>query len=157
MSEKTDIVRQLMPRAVLKPLTSQAMESIIPKDNAKGFIRIDDFPFKVGRESRLKAGKGGFEILERIKNSKTPPNNDIYLVDTARYLNISREHFLISETASGFEIIDRGSACGTVVDGNVIGGKDKGGRGLLQDGDTITIGVEESPYRFQFIVLDSYL
>ena len=51
--------------------------------------------------------------------------------------------------------MDRGSACGSIVGGKVIGGDDAGGSAPLADGDTIVLGVEGvSPYRYQFIALD---
>ncbi|MEI6734467.1 MAG: FHA domain-containing protein, partial [Comamonadaceae bacterium] len=66
-------------------------------------------------------------------------------------LNISREHFQIDNTPDGYVLVDRGSACGTSVNGVLVGGNDAGGTASLNDGDTIGIGNESTPYLFTFV------
>ncbi len=49
--------------------------------------------------------------------------------------------------------LDRGSASGTMVNTQKIGGEDRGGTCELKDGDIIKIGAKDSLYLFQFITL----
>ncbi|MBN2107031.1 MAG: FHA domain-containing protein [Deltaproteobacteria bacterium] len=91
------------------------------------------------------------------ERSKTggAPNNDLYLQDSAEKMHISREHFQIEQRSDGgFELVDRGSACGTRVGKRIISGGGRGGRGELKHGDTIAIGLNASPYVFRFVVQD---
>jgi HAD superfamily hydrolase (TIGR01509 family) len=134
----------------LIPLTDQARSSIQGDK-----IELTVFPFRVGRESRSSSDHVPQSILER-RLGKVPPNNDFYLIDGGRLLNISREHFLIERTENGsFVLRDRMRACGTTVRG------EKGERHCrathcdLFDGDTITIGAHSSPYVFRFSVSDN--
>lgn len=90
-------------------------------------IRITRFPFRVGRETRTHLMSRLPGLLER-RNSKIDPNNELYIRDMGRHLNVSREHFYIERKGDGsFEVVDRGSACGTRVGSNVIGGEYTGG------------------------------
>ena len=155
MSEKKTIIKKLIPRAVLKAMTSQAKEAIPENNRHDDLVRIDYFPYKVGREFRVRVVKGGYEILERRKQESNSSNNDLYLIDNDLFLNISRQHFAIEESEKGFFIVDKGSACGTIVGENTIGGKDKGGTCQLEDGDIIVLGIEGSPFQYQFILLDT--
>ncbi|MCX7591058.1 MAG: FHA domain-containing protein [Kiritimatiellae bacterium] len=136
--------------AVLRPLTLEAREAINRDE-----VRIRTFPFRVGRESRMGLVHGVFQSLERRKLT-TPPNNDLYVMDRGKRLQISREHFQIERNTDGsFVLVDRGSACGTIVDDQVVGGDDKGGRCPIRNGSVIVVGTSASPYRFQFLVLES--
>jgi FMN phosphatase YigB (HAD superfamily) len=137
-----------MPRLI--PLTEQARSSI------KGDkIVLNTFPFRVGRESRSSSDHVPQSIMER-RLGKVPPNNECYLIDDGRLLNISREHFQIEQTEKGsFVLRDRLSACGTTVRG------EKGERHCrathcdLFDGDTIIVGAHTSPYVFRFSASDN--
>lgn len=81
-----------------------------------------------------------------------PPNNDLYLIDRGKLLNVSREHFQIDKKEDGtYEVVDRGSACGTIVANHVVGGHDKGGRYPLEDGNIIIVGTPKSPFVFKFL------
>ncbi len=155
MSEKQAIINALAPIAVLKALTPQAIESIAFSSMNIDMISIRRFPFNVGRESRAELVKGRFEISERRKNENTTPSNDLYLIDHGPLLNISREHFFIDKSEDGYSIFDRGSACGTLINENILGGKDKGGTCQLKDGDIIAVGAKDTPYRFKFITLEN--
>lgn len=130
--------------ALLIPLTAEAGNAL----NGREHVEIDRLPFRVGRESRLAMVRGELTLMERRKGDK-PPTNDLYLIDEGELLNISREHLLIDKgTDVGCLIHDRGSACGTHVDGVSIGGKDKTGSLPLHNDSEIIVGTRESPYRF---------
>jgi pSer/pThr/pTyr-binding forkhead associated (FHA) protein len=133
--------------AILRALTPEARKAMGQEE-----VRIDTFPFRVGRESRMGVVHGSVKILERRKYSGTP-NNDLYLVDQGKVLNISRQHFQIEKTGpEQYELVDRGSACGTIVGNEAIGGRDQGGRCALQDGNVIVVGTDSSPYAFKFFL-----
>ena len=135
------------PRAFLIPLTDKARAASFEKN-----IPIEQYPFRVGRESRMHIENGNPVAAERRKTG-APPNNDVYLQDSAEKLQISREHFQIEQRSDGgFELVDRGSACGTCVGNRTISGGEKGGRCELKPGDAITIGIKSSPYVFRFVV-----
>jgi hypothetical protein len=134
---------------MLVALTPEAREAMRTDQ-----VKITHFPFRVGRESRLGLVGGALRVMERRKLD-APPNNDLYLVDNGNPLNVSREHFQIERTADGgYELVDRGSACGTMVGNEVLGGHDKGGRCALHHGNVIVVGTTRSPYAFKFITPD---
>ena len=133
--------------AFLKALTAQAREAI-----GADTVLVEGFPFRVGRESRG-AGAHGLPILRERRRPLGRPNNDLYLIDAGRRLNVSREHFQIERDAEGrYALVDRGSAGGTIVEGRAVGGDDRGGRCPLKDGDTIVVGKATSPYLFKFLL-----
>lgn len=93
--------------------------------------------------------RGELTYMERRKGDK-PPNNDLYLLDNGKLLNISREHLQIEKAADGtIRVHDRGSACGTRVNDAAIGGMDRTGSLGITEGGEIVIGTRESPYRFR--------
>ena len=108
---------------------------------------IERFPFKVGRETR--AGRGAAPPDER-RRGIAPQLNDIYILDRRTELDVSREHFQIEAEAGRHELVDRGSACGTIVEGRTLGGERQGGRGPLDDHDVIIVGTSGSPFIFKF-------
>jgi hypothetical protein len=115
-------------------------------------VVLDRLPFRVGRESRVGIVHGRVDSLDR-RMSALPPSNDLYLLDTSPRLHVSREHFQIERAPDGaYELLDRGSACGCIVDGRPVGGNDHGGRCRLRDGSIVTVGGTSSPYRFLFVV-----
>ncbi len=156
MEEKQKILEKIMPVAVLRALTPEAERSIPQPLIVEGLVTIRNFPFRIGRESRVKMVDGRVERIERAKFNDTEPNNDLYLIDDGHLLNISREHFQIERDGDHFYLYDRGSACGTRVGDKSVGGEDSDGSLELKDGDTIVIGTKNSPYGFQFIVLDQF-
>jgi len=86
---------------VLLPLTPEAEESIQGKE-----IKLEPFPFRVGRESRVRMVKGQLRPMERRK-LHAPPNNDLYLIDRGKRLNVSREHFQIEKRRDGtYELVE---------------------------------------------------
>ncbi|MBS1269075.1 MAG: hypothetical protein MAG794_00018 [Gammaproteobacteria bacterium] len=118
------------------------------------YFEIDCLPFRIGRESRVAMVNGELLYMERRKGG-ADSNNDLYLIDDAELLNISREHLRIEKTSKGeFRVYDRGSACGTHVDGQSAGGHDKKGWVSLHDDSEIIIGQRNSPYRFTIKHLD---
>jgi pSer/pThr/pTyr-binding forkhead associated (FHA) protein len=154
MDEKRKILDEVMPRAVLKAMTAAATEAIPQAQRVGELVVIRKFPFRIGRESRVRNSNGRIERIERPKLADREPNNDLYLIDSGKRLNISREHLQIEKHADVYLLVDRGSACGTKIEGEPVGGKDAGGTTVIRDGDTITIGTASSPYRYRFTVLE---
>lgn len=114
-------------------------------------VRLTAFPFRVGRESR--AGEPAPpEFVRERRLGTSRPNNDLYLLEERGLMNVSREHFQIETEGEGFALVDRKSTCGTLVEGRLVGGKNRGGRTSLSHGDVIIVGTSESPYVFKFEV-----
>jgi pSer/pThr/pTyr-binding forkhead associated (FHA) protein len=155
MDEKKKILEKIIPVAVLKALTVAAERAVPQTRLIADIVPIYSFPFRVGRESRVKIIEGRVERIERERPHGSP-NNDLYLVDDGHLLNISREHFQIERDGERFYLFDRGSACGTVVEERSAGGGDREETIEIRDGDVITIGTRQSPYVFQFMVLDGF-
>ena len=133
------------PVALLVATTDEARRSLGDKSN----LRIATFPYRVGRERRV-AGSAHPRSAD-LRLGVAPQLNDLHLIDPWRkHLQISREHFAIEYTADGFFLLDRGSACGTIVAGRHIGGDRTGGRTELRSGDEIVVGTDTSPFVFRF-------
>jgi len=111
-------------------------------------IVIDRFPFRVGREGRAQVITSAKRRLDRQMRSST---NELYVKDFGKSVNVSREHFQIEARGDGtYELVDRGSACGTIVGNHVIGGNFTGGRCSLRVGDSIVVGTRHSSIVFEF-------
>ena len=110
---------------------------------------ITRLPYRVGRESRRVLTKLAMSIERRLGTA--PPLNDLYIEEKGQQVHVSREHFLIDASEEGFFLLDRGSACGTLVNGVLVGGSRKGGRVALDNGATIIAGSAASPFVFQFV------
>lgn len=132
--------------AVLVATTRDARASL----SGRREVLLSSFPFKVGRESRNRAISQPVHIELRL--SVAPQLNDVYLLEPswADILHISREHFAIEYVGQQFFVVDRESACGTIVAGKVVGGNRTGGRVELRSGDEIVVGTDTSPYVFRF-------
>ncbi len=154
MEDKKSLLKRITPVAVLKAITPEARSTITKNCLGDEIIGILEFPFRIGRESRIEKVDGKLVLCERQKISNSKPNNDIYLVDNEPFLQISRQHLQIEKTETGYLVSDKGSACGTMINTQKIGGEDKGGTCEVKDGDTIKIGAEDSHYIFKFITLD---
>ncbi|WP_297431315.1 FHA domain-containing protein [Sulfurimonas sp.] len=153
--EKKKLLESMIPKAVLKAMTEEAKHSIIKREFSQDIIPIYDYPFKIGREARVQFVNGEVVLQERHKLSGQEPNNDVYLLDNGEYLQISREHCSIVKNEDGSYILyDRGSACGSMVNDIKVGGEDHSASAPLKDGDIISLGIENSPYKFKFIILD---
>jgi predicted component of type VI protein secretion system len=127
--------------AYLVALTPEASEAIRAQE-----MNIPYVPFRVGRESRQYRWKETGLVGER--RSSDPPNNDLYLTERDDIMNVSREHFQIERDATGFFLLDRGSACGTLVEGRLAGhGADP--RQPLADHDVIIVGASGSKFVFK--------
>jgi hypothetical protein len=149
MDEKQSTLQPTKPKAVLKAMTPEARDSI-PHDSLleQDMVRICQFPFKVGRESRFR------ETAEkRVKFDGHERINNLYLTDTCRPRHISRKHFQIETDGSNYILIDRDSTCGMTVGITTIGGQRSGGEAKLKDGDIIAVGAKSTPYLFKFSVL----
>lgn len=155
MVEKQAIIKAVAPKAVLRALTSEALEAIPYNQRVGDLCCIREFPFNVGRELRTQMVQGKVEVIERRKWGSSKPNNDLYLMDQGELLNISREHFRIEQHATGFRLVDRGSACGLAIGDLRVGGVDAGGTIELKDGDIIAVGSPATPFHYQFIDLES--
>jgi pSer/pThr/pTyr-binding forkhead associated (FHA) protein len=136
----------LHARARLVALTPEAQAAL------GGLEReIPRLPYRVGRESRgIQRTPRGFVSERRDPGAR--PNNDLYLVEPKEPLNVSREHFQIDQADTGYILVDRASTCGTIVEGQTVGGQARGGRIPLRDGDVIIVGTSRSPYVFKFRV-----
>lgn len=114
-------------------------------------LRLAHLPFRIGRESRMVVGEHGLEVAERRK-SNAFPSNDLYLLDRGPRLQVSRNHLLIdADPEGGYRVVDRGSACGSIVGSTRIGGNDRGGEHPIGFGDVMIVGTSESPFVFRFI------
>ncbi len=155
MTEKLEILQKVMPLAVLKAMTSEARLAVSQLLIVDGIVPLYHFPFRVGREMRVKILDGRIERIERVKVENDLPNNDLYLVDDGGRFNVSKEHFQIERDGDSFYLYDRGSESGTLVGGQPLGG---GGEttAKLKDGDMVTVGTKQSPYIFQFIDLSGF-
>ena len=152
METKEQILARVLPRAVLEPLTLEASAALPQFLRNVGYAVIHKFPFRIGRESRVRATERGLERIERHRlTDDAISNNDLYLVDSGQYLNVSREHLQIEIRNGAYVVADRGSACGTRVGDEAIGGDDQLGASHLHDGDVIVIGTKTSPYQYRFI------
>jgi hypothetical protein len=133
---------------LLYPLTEEARKSI------KGeVIMLDKFPYRIGRQSRSNGEFGPREESDRREPDHSF-NNDYYLIDDGRQLNISREHLQVDKKEDGsFEVFDRGSTCGTYVDDHNIGGDNKNARYPVKKGSVVVLGTLNSPYVFKFLII----
>ncbi len=132
----------------LKALTPESRSSL-----GGNILKINRFPFRVGRESRTIPGARPSNDPRRQADSV--PNNDLYLHESGPVLCVSREHFLIDRQGGTFIIVDRGSHCGTLLEGELVGEKKVGGWKPLQNNDVIIVGPSESRYIFKFQIVES--
>lgn len=153
--EKKELLDSIVPKALLVALTETSNHSIIQKLYGKNIIPIFHFPFRIGREARIELVDGEAVLQERHKLGGHKPNNDVYLLDNEKYLQISREHCSIINEGDTYILEDRGSACGSLVNQFELGGDDKSASSQLKDGDIITLGSKESKYKYKFIILDT--
>ena len=146
-----DILKSFIPRAVLLPLNEHSKHAL----SGEKVVPIRNFPFKIGRESRMGESERGLFVKLRIMSKDTKPNNDLYLVDNNSSLEISKEHCEISFEDNAYVLKDRGSTNGTTLNGELFAGKNKKEEKLLKDGDTIQIGSKKSEFKFQFLIFDN--
>lgn len=154
MIDKNEIAEAMRPIAVLKAMNSSTEQAVSCMQLVNGMVPVRSFPFRVGRESRVKIVDGRVERIERVKESLNTPNNDLYLVDKGHLLNVSREHFQIERLDGKYYLYDRDSTCGTFVGETGVGSGYGDNSIELNDGDLITLGTKNSPYIFQFVLLE---
>jgi hypothetical protein len=130
--------------AFLKALTPESRDSL-----GGAMIEIRSYPFRVGRECR--EASGSFFPNSR-RHLDASPNNDLYLCDSGKAINISREHFQIEQRDQSFYIVDRSSMCGTIVEGEIVGKGRNGGAKQLHHGDVIIVGTSQSRHILKFII-----
>ena len=129
--------------AWLTALTDEARSAL------KGEQRvIERFPFRVGRESR--AWSSASRTAGDRRMGTAPQLNDLYLVELGETHNVSREHFQIESEAGRYFVTDRGSACGTLVEGRKVGGDRTRERVEIHDRDVIIVGTSVSSFVFKF-------
>jgi len=135
---------QSQPRPRLAALTQEARAALGAAE-----IELTPLPFRVGRENRkMQWTDKGVRSERRVSDSK--PNNELYLLERDEPMSVSREHFQIEREGEGFFLVDRKSTCGTLVEGELVGGQNRGGRVPLRDGDVVIVGASISPYVFKF-------
>jgi hypothetical protein len=120
-------------------------------------VHLTFFPFRFGRESR--SPNPDPDRPAGLRLGLVPSVNDVYLIEPPHsdVPYISREHFAIEYIGDQFLLLDRGSLCGTIVNGKRVGRGGVGGRAELRHGDTIVVGTAESDYRFRFDISPSFL
>lgn len=133
-------------RALLVTLTPESRAALGAPQ-----VEVERFPYRVGRESRGTQRTADGFVSER-RSPGSCPTNDLYLVEHDEPMNVSRAHFLIEREGAGCVLVDRESTCGTIVEGQIIGGGTRGGTIALHDGDVIIVGTSNSPYAFKFRV-----
>jgi hypothetical protein len=147
------LLLKLMPLAALVPMTDEALHALPNGLVPKGLVGFNNFPYRIGRESRVVRDEktGQVHRMERHRPGNTNPNNDLYLVDDGKLLNISREHLSIEMRGDDFCVIDRNSACGFSIDGQHFGGDGKGGSCAIKNGQVLAMGAKHSLYQFRFV------
>lgn len=131
-------------RAMLVALTPEAYAALGARER-----EITRFPYRVGREAReTRRTAQGFAAERRDPGSR--PINDLFLRDRGESLNVSREHFAIDRGDTEYILVDQASTCGTIVEGQRVGGHARGGSIPLHDGDVIIVGTSLSSYVFKF-------
>lgn len=154
INTKKNIIKAITPRAILLPLTKEATNAIVKGQCQNDLIPMMNFPFRIGRESRLDTNDNGLFVKLRLIKSSAKPNNDIYLINDGKDLQISKEHLEIERTKEHYILKDRESTKGTTINGVTLGGQKKGFEEVLNDGDIIKIGNDKSEFKYQFLILE---
>lgn len=136
--------------ALVVALTDEAVHAL----GGMRQLSLTRFPVTFGREQRI-AEPARRRGDERRRHGATRPVNDVYLRERpeAGSFHISGAHFAIEWIDGRFFLVDRESACGTIVAGRRIGGHRAGGRTDLRDGDQIVVGTHRSRFIFQFSIV----
>ena len=143
------------PRTPTRASTGQArLSALTPeaKDALGGAeLPVTQFPFRVGLDSRGATRAVARIVMDR-RRAGSRPSNELYLAEPEPATNVSREHFQIEHNGAQYVLVDRQSACGTLVEGRLVGGKHAGGAVPLRDGDVIIVGTSASRFVFKFRV-----
>jgi pSer/pThr/pTyr-binding forkhead associated (FHA) protein len=126
-------------------LTDEARHAL----GGKTAVTFSRMPFRVGRENRSMTSRLVATVERRLRG--TLPVNDLFLLEPSQpgRVHISREHFEIARAGGDLLLMDRKSACGTIV-GDLLVGDGGAAEVVLKDGDIIVVGSARSPYRYQF-------
>ena len=101
-------------------------------------FRVESFPFRIGRHSHNPLVHNDLEIED-----KTP-------------WQVSRHHLAFVLDHGRVAVMDRGSTLGSSIDERRLGGpKGEPGPIFLEGESRVTLGRENSPFRFQVIVQDA--
>ena len=127
------LVKPRIAKVVLSGASASAKEAL--RNESREITR---FPFTVGRLTE----HSGFSLSK----------NDLLLEDSLP-LNVSRNHFSITQCHQDIFIVDRGSALGTIVNENRIGGQ-SGNQTLLCDrkDNMIIVGSPDSLFSFHLSI-----
>jgi len=154
--DETDGQRPRQRKAIMtrpQPSTGQAaLAALTPeaKDALGGAeLPISPFPFRVGLDSRG-ARRAVARIVMDRRRAASRPTNELYLTEPEPATNVSRQHFQIEHNGAQYVLVDRQSRCGTIVEGQVVGGKHAGGAVPLREGDVIIVGTSASRFVFKF-------
>ena len=139
----------MLPR--LTAVTAEAKAALAGEE----YVELTVFPFRFGRESRSGDRRRPMALTDR-RLKAAPLNNNCYLLDFGEPLHISREHFQIERDEDmTYFVVDRGSACGTIVDGEALGNHQSRAFQIVEDGSVIVVGTPTSPYQFRLELGDS--
>lgn len=135
-----------LPVVKLIAMTPEAEQALGGKS-----LTIENFPFRVGRESRSIPFRFPWPKERRTtqKIKGIVPNNELYIREPSQVHNLSREHFLLDWEDDTLRLVDRGSVCGTMVDGRIVGGNRSRGECTVKTNDVIIAGPSTSPYVFK--------
>ncbi|MDA1044525.1 MAG: FHA domain-containing protein [Verrucomicrobia bacterium] len=132
----------------IRPVTEGALKSI----HGTTSVKMRHFPFRLGRESRYRIVDGEVVSMER-RLTQSNPNNELYVLDLNVVMNVSREHCQIVRLEDGrYKVVDRGSSCGTIVNGIEIGVRAETREASIESGARIVLGTKDSPFVFDFVI-----
>ena len=130
---------QALARSALTELQLAADTNALRARMGTQPIKVDQFPFVVGRKPQL-----GEKVPKRVP--------DLVLEDQQPF-RMSRQHFMISRTPSGFVVRDLNSALGTAVNGEPIGSNFRTDFAELKPGQNeIMAGGFRSDFAFKALV-----
>lgn len=151
MREPDEAFEPMSPSvAMLEGITPEAEHAL----GGLSAMHLSYFPVTVGRERRLSVADQVLPEAEARRLGVAPRLNDVYLreLHSSTTLHISGAHFAIEHVDGRFFLVDRGSACGTIVAGTRVRGRRTGGRTELRDGDEVVVGTGRSRYVFRFLI-----
>lgn len=131
--------------AYLRALTAEARYAL-----GDDLVPLTRWPYRVGRESRQKTMLHIASPADDRRTGEALRTNELYLPEQASE-SVSREHFEIERTDSGFHLRDRQSLSGTWVEGRLVGGGRKGGTEALHHSDVIIVGPVRGGFVFKFL------
>jgi len=148
-----------MPKNSAAPARLEVLTPEAQRLLGASVIDVDPTPLKVGR-GELRAAALVGAIRKKVEevfraadfDDGDRPNAMVELPEREDRKYVSKEHFEIVKGKEGYELVDLGSSLGTIVDGELVGGKRAGGRTKLEDGSVIIVGSHHSGFIFRFRV-----